>query len=119
MPVDERVYGPWAYRAWGYGLPCLVRGCETRDRRPDAVKVIECVHVTTAGFGRKSEWRDTVFMCWRHHDELHIGGIRTFERGHQLRVDAGLLGQYDVGTLAEAAQVTQYFYGIREEGLSE
>ena len=50
-----RIYGTEEYRAWGYALPCLVEGCETRDRRPGTGRRMECCHTTTGGMGRKAD----------------------------------------------------------------
>ena len=106
-----RIYGPWSFRAWGYGLRCLVVGCETTDYRPGRVKLIEQCHTTNGGTGRKAGWQNTCFMCWRHHDESHRG-VRTFEEGNRLRI-----GEVDVATLKDAAIATQALWKIHEEGL--
>lgn len=110
---SERIYGPWRYRAWGYGQPCVVVGCETRDRRPGSVHVIECCHARTGGMGRKSDWNgNTFFACWRHHDES-AQGVETFARTHQLAV-----ADLRVGSLEEAARVTLRAFNAWEGGLA-
>ena len=96
-----RVYGPPEFREWGYRLPCLVVGCRTWDYRPGHSKVMEQCHTRTGGTGRKSDWTDTVFMCWRHHDESGRG-VRTFESVNELRVVAEF-EEIDVASLVEAA----------------
>lgn len=118
--VAERVYGPWSFRAWGYGQPCIVEGCETTDRRPGGLNVIEQWHVSRrdGGMGRKGSWRETVFGCWRHHDESHRGQ-ETFEDTHRGKLRVYVLFEpIHVGTLREAANVTQEAYRLWEAGLS-
>ena len=114
---DPLVYGPWSYLAWGYGLPCVVVGCETRDRRPGSLKVIECCHVHTKGMGGKVRtpiWkRNTFFACWRHHDEQHKCGIFTFAERYELHV-SGVL----VPSLSAAAAETYHQYRNWEGALS-
>lgn len=110
---QERKYGPWAYRAWGYGLPCVVVGCTTTDRRPGAVKIMECCHSRTGGMARKARWQgNTFFACWRHHDESGRG-VRTFEERYELAVNG-----VRVQTLHEAAGETLRQWFAREDGLA-
>lgn len=115
--ADERVYGPWSYRAWGYGGSCVVVGCETRDRRPGSTAVLECCHVgkgPTGGMSRKGEWKNnTFFACWRHHLEQGNTGVHTFAERHDLAVNGVL-----VETLQEAAEETTKQY-LTQGDLSE
>lgn len=110
----ERIYGPWAYRAWGYGLPCIVVGCTTRDYRPGTTKRMDCCHVTNGGMGRKATWMgQTFFACWRHHDEAdHVLGKQTFATTYQLAVDG-----VHVADLREAGRVTLERFGAWERAL--
>lgn len=111
----ERIYGPWSYRAWGYGLGCVVVGCETRDRRPGSVQGMEECHVRTGGTGRKATWRfNTFFACWRHHSEQGNCGIHTFAERYELAVDGE-----EAQTLSEAAELTTKLYDLRQGDLSE
>lgn len=117
MAYDERVYGPWGRLAWGHGLPCVVVGCETRDRRPYRANMIECAHVGpagTKGIGYKSSYVWTVFMCWRHHDLLDQSlGRRLFAKRFKLAVNG-----VPVDDLTEAAAETERQWREREDGLA-
>ena len=103
MSEWERAYGGFARLAWGHGLPCLVVDCETRDRRPGSVNMIECAHVRTGGMGRKADARWSVFTCWRHHDEMD-NGRRSFVRKYRDRMAVDGIPVVD---LLEAAEVTE------------
>lgn len=111
----ERIYGPWEYRAWGYGLACLVVGCKTRDCRPGGTHWMECCHSTNGGMQRKADWMgNTFFACWRHHDESGQVGVLTFAKRHVLAVQGVV-----VSSLKEAARVTLERYEHRVQGLVE
>jgi hypothetical protein len=99
----KRIYGGWDRLAWGYGQPCLIVGCDTRDRRPGSVQPIECAHTENGGMGRKADSDRTVFVCWRHHDELDRGK-KSFDLkyAHRMKVDG-----VKVHGVREAAEETE------------
>lgn len=116
--MDLRAYGGFARLAWGYGIGCAVDGCSTRDCRPGGTHPIECAHVDRAGggggMGLKARYTSTIFLCWRHHDELdRVLGPRLFAEKYTLRV----CGVY-VSGVVEAARETERQWRLKEEGLA-
>lgn len=109
----RRIYGEWSFLAWGYGQPCAVEGCTTTDRRPGSLKVIEAAHTKVGGMSLKADHTSVVFLCWRHHQELHDRGRFTFEAAHQFEV-----GDVTCVTLADAAAETQRQFRLWCDGLA-
>lgn len=71
---SEKHYGTEDFRAWFYGLSCVVPGCEAAS--------VEMAHVKSRGAG--GTWQDVVPKCHAHHREQHDIGILTWQQKHGL-----------------------------------
>ena len=61
-----------------HAQPCIVRHCTNRD--------MQAAHGHGRGAG--GTWRDIFPACRSHHAEQGTGGIRTFERKHDVHITA-------------------------------
>ena len=100
IPVPKPVrYVEEEKRAWIRTLPCLLAGEEPCTCGPyiDVVRktiASEAAHVRSRGAGGDDHL--LVPLCSHHHrsrgDSLHIAGIKTFERRHDVNLKREALG---------------------------
>lgn len=82
----ERAYHSKARVLFVKSLPCAVRCC-VYEQAIGTAATQNC-HIASGGMGRKAAYAEIVPLCSWHHEILHHGGRRLFEKDY--RIDLGV-----------------------------